>query len=389
MADPARRIAVFGATGSIGSSTLDLVGRFPDRFRANVLTAGSDARALAELALRFRPDHVGIADETQVAFLRDALEGTEVEVHGGDQAVAELAKVETDLTVAAITGMAGLLPTMNAVRRGGMVAIANKESIVAAGSLIMAEARRSGAVILPIDSEHNAIQQAWMERGRDTIDSIILTASGGPFRDASMEDMRVATPAAALKHPNWSMGAKVSIDSATMMNKGLEVIEAGVLFDLPEDRVRVAVHRQSVVHGMVCYRDGSILAQLGDADMRVPISYALAWPERLDWGAKQLGLDDLAELSFDAPDDDRFPCLPLARAAMRRGGLAPAGLNTANEVAVNAFLQGSIGFLDIAALNRHILEEHEHPAMVGLDDVLDHDQHIREICRNWLAQHGA
>ncbi len=393
MAEGQKTVALFGATGSIGSSTLDLVLRHPERFRVSILTGGRNVKLLSQLALRFRPDHVAIADEKLLPELRDNLasEGASegIEVHGGDAAIADLARIDADLTVAAITGMAGLMPVLNAVERGGVVAIANKESIVTAGALILEAAKKSGAVLLPMDSEHNAIMQAMVGQKPESIDRIILTASGGPFWDWSGEQMQSATPQQAVNHPNWSMGAKVSVDSATMMNKGLEVIEAGVLFDLPEDRIRVMIHRQSLVHGIVCYRDGSMLAQMGDADMRVPISHCLAWPDRLDWQPEPLSLDALASMTFEQPDPDRFPCLELAREAMRAGGLAPTSLNAANEVAVEYFLNGSIGFLDIAGLNRHILDIIDHPTSLALDAIISHDRMVRKSCHEWLAQqHG-
>ncbi|MGC6485901.1 MAG: 1-deoxy-D-xylulose-5-phosphate reductoisomerase [Candidatus Puniceispirillales bacterium] len=384
MADQ-RTLTVLGATGSIGTSTLDLVRRYPDRFRITALTAGRDSVALAELALEFRPDHVAVADMAAFDDLRQRLSGSGIEVHGGEEAVADLAALEADITVSAITGMAGLMPTMAAVRRGGTIAIANKEAVVTAGSFLLAEARQSGATILPVDSEHNAIFQAWADADHASIEKITLTASGGPFWDHSREAMASVTPDQALRHPNWSMGAKISIDSATMMNKGLEVIEAAVLFDLPEDRIDVLVHRQSVIHGMVHYRDGSCLAQLGAADMRVPIAHVLGWPERLNWQPPSLDLAKIATLDFEAPDHHRFPCLELSRAASRQGGLAPAALNAANEKAVAFFLDGAIGFLDIDGLNAHIMNGHDHPPVDGLASVFDHDRMIRSACDAWLS----
>lgn len=384
MADP-RSVSLLGATGSIGTSTLDLIRRHGDRYNITVLTAGRDSAGLAALALEFRPEHVGIADMAGFDDLKERLAGSGINIHGGDKAIAELASIPADITISAITGMAGLRPTMAAVRRGGMVAIANKEAIVTAGPFILAEAKKSGATILPVDSEHNAIFQAWTETDHGPVEKITLTASGGPFRDYQHAEMATVTPDQALDHPNWSMGAKISIDSATMMNKGLEVIEAGVLFELPEDRIDVLVHRQSVIHGMVHYRDGSCLAQLGDADMRIPISYVLNWPDRLVWNPPALDLARMATLNFEAPDDTRFPCLELSRAASRRGGLAPAGLNAANEKAVAFFLSGAISFLDIHALNAHMMEDHDHPHASSLDAVFDHDVMIRKACDAWLA----
>jgi 1-deoxy-D-xylulose-5-phosphate reductoisomerase len=281
--------------------------------------------------------------------------------------------------------MAGLIPTMAAVRRGGVVAIASKETIVTAGRFLLEEAEKSKTTILPVDSEHNAIFQAWAGTDHDSIEKITLTASGGPFWEYGRKEMASVTPEQALKHPNWSMGAKVSVDSATMMNKGLEVIEAAVLFDLPEQKVDVLVHKQSVIHGMVHYRDGSCLAQLGAADMRIPISHVLGWPDRLVWSSPALDLTQMTDLSFASPDDERFPCLELSRAASRQGGLAPAGLNAVNEKAVQFFLDGAIEFLDINALNAHMMNTHDHPRAANLDAVLDHDLKVRAACDAWLA----
>ena len=381
-----KSIAVFGATGSIGASTLDLIARHPDRFRASVLTGGKNVEALIALVQHFKPDHAVIADESQYEALKSGVAGTSTIAHAGAAALADLAAAEADVMVSAITGTAGLLPTLSAVRAGGVIAIANKESLVTAGGIITREAQHHGATLLPIDSEHNAVFQAWAHARHDEVASITLTASGGPFWSRSLAEMQDITPAEAVKHPNWSMGQKVSVDSATMMNKGLEVMEAVVLFDLPEDRVKVLVHPSSVVHGMVQYRDGSILAQMGAADMRVPIAHALAWPDRLDWDAEQIDLTALADLAFHAPDDDRFPCLALAREASRRGGFAPTVLNAANEMAVEFFLNGTIGFLDIARLNRHMMESMTAGGDITLDDIIAVDQDTRRQALAWLSE---
>ncbi len=380
-----RTLALLGATGSVGSSTLDLVRSHDDQFRVTLLTAGRDSAGLAALALEFKPDHVGINDVSALKDLEERLSGTGIGIHGGPEAIAGLASQPADITLSAISGMAGLIPTMAAVRHGGVVAIANKEAIVTAGRFILEEAERSGATILPVDSEHNAIFQAWTEADHDNIEKITLTASGGPFWEYEQADMASVTPDQALRHPNWSMGEKVSIDSATMMNKGLEVIEAAVLFKLPERQIDVLVHKQSVIHGMVHYRDGSCLAQLGAADMRIPISHVLGWPGRLAWNPEVLDLAQMADLSFETPDDARFPCLELSRAASRQGGLAPTGLNAANEKAVKFFLDGAIEFLDINALNAHMMDSHDHPEADSLNAVLDHDLMIRAACDEWLA----
>jgi len=384
MAAP-KTIALYGGTGSIGASTLDLVARFPDRYRINVLTGGKNIETLAVLAQRFRPDHVGIADESAYAELSERLKETNITIHAGADALNDLTTVDTDLVVSAVTGTAGLLPTLKAVEQGRVVAIANKESLVTAGAIIKSAAEASGATLLPIDSEHNAIFQAWTTTKRDEIDRITLTASGGPFWAMEMGAMAGITPEQAVRHPNWSMGAKISVDSATMMNKGLEVIEAAVLFDLPEDRVDVLVHPLSVVHGMVHYRDGSTLAQMGPADMRVPISYALAWPERLTWSDDRLDLAALSDLQFLTPDHDRFPCLELARQASRQGGLAPTILNAANEMAVDYFLNHRIGFLDIADLTRHMLDMIDVSGQADLEAILEKDRETRLACDHWLS----
>jgi len=384
MAAP-KTIALYGGTGSIGASTLDLVAKFPDRYRVNVLTGGKNAESLAALALCFRPDHVGIADQSGYAELSERLNDTDITIHAGADALNDLASVSSDLVVSAVTGTAGLMPTLKAVEQGRVVAIANKESLVTAGSIIKATAEASGATILPIDSEHNAIFQAWTTDKRDEIDRITLTASGGPFWAMERESMADITPEQAVRHPNWSMGAKISVDSATMMNKGLEVIEAAVLFDLPEDRVDVLVHPSSVVHGMVHYRDGSTLAQMGPADMRVPISYAMAWPERLPWSDERLDLATLSDLQFLTPDHERFPCLELARQASRQGGLATTILNAVNEMAVDYFLNHRIGFLDIADLTRHMLNIIDDSGKTDLDAILEKDRETRRACDDWLA----
>jgi len=384
MAAP-KTIAIYGGTGSIGASTLDLVARFPDRYRINVLTGGKNIETLAVLAQRFQPDHVGIADESGYAELSERLKETNITIHAGADALNDLTTVDSDLVVSAVTGTAGLLPTLKAVEQGRVVAIANKESLVTAGAIIKSAAEASGATLLPIDSEHNAIFQAWTTTKRDEIDRITLTASGGPFWAMEMGAMAGITPEQAVRHPNWSMGAKISVDSATMMNKGLEVIEAAVLFDLPEDRVDVLVHPLSVVHGMVHYRDGSTLAQMGPADMRVPISYALAWPERLIWSDDRLDLAALSDLQFLTPDHDRFLCLELARQASRQGGLAPTILNAANEMAVDYFLNHRIGFLDIADLTRHMLNMIDVSGQADLEAILEKDRETRLACDHWLS----
>jgi len=353
-----RTVSVLGATGSVGRATLDLIARAaPGRFEVVALTANSNAAHLAEAARAVGARFCAVADEAAGPALKAALEGTTIRCGAGEAAILEAAAMDADWTMAAIVGAAGLKPTLEAVRRGRCVAFANKEALVCAGELFMAEARRSGATLLPVDSEHNAIFQAFNEHQRSGVRRIILTASGGPFRTASHETMAAASPQQAVAHPTWSMGAKISVDSATMMNKGLEIIEACHLFALPDDQVDVLVHPEAIVHGLVEYADGGLLAQLGCPDMRTPIAHALAWPDRLDTPVERLDLAGLATLSFSAPDEHRFPALAVARAAYRAGGCAPTVLNAANEVAVGAFLDGKIGFLDIVAVVSDALSE--------------------------------
>lgn len=365
----ARSLTILGATGSVGLATLDLVGAAgPDRYAITALTAHSRARELAELSLRFRPKFTAIADPRQADVLEDALAGSGLRWGAGPQAVLEAASLQADWTMAAIVGAAGLAPTLEAVKRGGMVALANKEALVCAGELFIEHARKSGAVILPVDSEHNAIFQALGGVDATRVRRIILTASGGPFRLASLDVMAAATVHDAVAHPVWSMGAKISVDSATMMNKGLEVIEACHLFALAPDKVDVIVHPESIVHGLVEHVDGGLIAQMGMPDMRTPIAHALAWPSRVETSVSRLDLPALGRLTFEAPDPERFPALGLARAAFTAGGANPVILNAANEVAVDAFLNGHVGFLDIAAIVAESLERGEGIARGPLTD---------------------
>ncbi|PLX39665.1 MAG: 1-deoxy-D-xylulose-5-phosphate reductoisomerase [Hyphomicrobiales bacterium] len=343
------RLSVLGATGSIGTSTLDLVARDPERFELEAVTAFSNAEALIEMALRLRPRMAVIGDEGKRQVVAEALAGSGIEVGAGKTAMVEAATRPTDLVVAAITGAAGLEPTIAAIRSGTSIALANKECLVCAGSVFLREATAAGVTILPVDSEHNAIFQVFEQDNVERIEKIILTASGGPFRTWARDDMVTVTREQALKHPNWSMGAKITIDSATLMNKGLEVIEAFHLFPLALEQIDVLVHPQSVIHGMVQYADGSLLAQLGSPDMRTPISHCLSWPRRGVAPSRRLDLAEVATLTFERPDLERFPALGLARAALARGEGTTTVLNGANEIAVHAFLEGRIGFLDIAA----------------------------------------
>jgi len=345
-----RSVSIFGATGSVGLSTLDLIRQHRSKYRVVALTANGNAAAIAQLAREFDAELAVVADETTYADLKDALAGTGIEAAAGAQALVEAARRDVDWTMASIVGCAGLPSTMAAIEAGKTVALANKEALVSAGALMMAAVRRSGAALLPVDSEHNAIFQCLSGGKIDQVRKITLTASGGPFRSFSLEEMRGVTPAQAVAHPNWDMGAKISIDSATMMNKGLELIEAYHLFPVGLDKIDILVHPQSVIHSMVEYVDCSTLAQLGSPDMRIPIASALAWPERIATSCKPLDLANIGQLTFEQPDIARFPALRLARAAISEGGAKPAIMNAANEVAVAAFLNGQIGFLDIAAL---------------------------------------
>jgi 1-deoxy-D-xylulose-5-phosphate reductoisomerase len=343
-----RSLTVLGATGSVGRSTLALVAEDPDAYQVEVVTGGRRAAALAGLARSVGAKLAVVADESVHGELKEALAGTGIETAAGPAALVEAAMRPTDWVMSAIVGAAGLGATMAALERGAMVALANKECLVCAGGLVMEAAARSGALLLPVDSEHNAIFQALAGSSRSDIERLVLTASGGPFRLVPLERMAKATPAEAVAHPRWSMGAKISVDSATMMNKGLEVIEAHHLFGVAESAIEVVIHPQSMVHSLVSFADGSMLGQLGQPDMRVPIAYTLGWPGRLRTTAPRLDLGVAGHLDFEPVDQARFPALALARGALRAGGGAPTILNAANEVAVAAFLGGRIGFLDIA-----------------------------------------
>ena len=346
----ARSVTVLGATGSIGASTIDLIKRGRGRFRVEALCANRNAVELARLARELGARYAAIADANAYRELKDALAGSGIEIGGGPAALIEAAERPAELVVAAITGAVGLKPTLAAVVRGATIALANKECLVCAGGLFMRAAAAARANVLPVDSEHNAVFQALTAGQREDVKRVILTASGGPFRTWSREAMRTATPQQALQHPNWSMGPKISIDSATLMNKGLELIEAHHLFALKSTELDVLVHPQSIVHGMVEFRDGSVVAQLGAPDMRIPIAHCLAWPERIDGPAPRLDLAQVANLTFEQPDLVRFPALAIARRALEAGGAAPTVLNAANEVAVEAFVAGQLGFRAITAL---------------------------------------
>jgi 1-deoxy-D-xylulose-5-phosphate reductoisomerase len=390
-------VSVLGSTGSIGENTLDVISRNPDHFRVVALTADRNIEKLAEQCKRFDARLAVTADPLFEQDLADALrrKGARAEVLSGDAGLKEAAGMaETDTVMAAIVGAAGLNSTFEAARRGKKILLANKESLVIAGEVFVAEARRNHARILPVDSEHNAIFQALPQgfaEGLDAagVEKIILTASGGPFRALPAERFSAVTPEQACNHPNWRMGRKISVDSATLMNKGLEVIEARWLFNAHPDQIEVLVHPQSIVHSMVAYRDGSVLAQMGTPDMRTPIAHALAWPRRIEAGVEHLNLAGMNDLSFEKPDLDRFPCLPLAFEAMRSGASAPVTLNAANEVAVDAFLHGRIGFDRIPRLVRDVMERIAVAGVQNLDDVLEHDRHARQTAKEWVTNfHG-
>jgi 1-deoxy-D-xylulose-5-phosphate reductoisomerase len=380
-----RRITILGSTGSIGCNTIDLIERQPGGFAVEALTAHDNVTLLAEQARRLRPQLAVVANPARYPALKEALAGTGVKVAAGPEAVLEAASLPADWVMAAIVGAAGLAPTLQAVRRGAVVALANKECLVCAGTLMTAEIKRCGATLLPVDSEHSAIFQVFDFSRLEAVEKIILTASGGPFRRASLEEMAAATPAQAVKHPNWSMGAKISIDSATMMNKGLELIEAHHLFGLPEERIDILVHPQSVVHSMVSYVDGSVLAQLGSPDMRTPIAYALAWPQRMAAPSARLDLGQIGSLTFEAPDAVRFPALRLAREALKAGGAAPTVLNAANEVAVAGFLAGRIGFLDIVRIVEATLGAVADAPLPGFEQVHEVDALARAEAERRIA----
>lgn len=391
-----QRITVLGATGSIGLSTLDVIARHPDRYQVFALSGYSRIDELLALCVRHRPAFAVVPSAEAAQRLRESLAavGCATEVLEGEAGLCQVASAaEVDAVMAAIVGAAGLRPTLAAVEAGKKVLLANKEALVMSGALFMEAVRRSGAVLLPIDSEHNAIFQCMpgdYARGLSAVGvrRILLTASGGPFRETPVEALLDVTPEQACAHPNWSMGRKISVDSASMMNKGLELIEACWLFDAAPAKVEVVVHPQSVIHSLVDYVDGSVLAQLGNPDMRTPIANALAWPERIDSGVAPLDLFAIARLDFQAPDEQRFPCLRLARQAAEAGNSAPAVLNAANEVAVEAFLGRRIRFPEIAGMIEQVLDQEPVVPLPSLDAVFAADQRARELSREWLRRHG-
>ena len=383
-----RRVTILGSTGSIGCNTIDLIVRHPGAFEVEALTAQRNVERLAEQARAVGAKQAVIGDPALHGALEKALADTDTVAAAGPEALVEAAAAPADFVMAGIVGAAGLRPTLAAAAQGAIIGLANKECLVCAGSLMLAEVERGGATLLPVDSEHNAIYQVFDFERSEGVEKIVLTASGGPFREASIETMAEATPEEAVAHPNWDMGAKISVDSATMMNKGLEMIEAFHLFPVDAEQIEVLVHPQSVIHSMVAYVDGSVLAQLGTPDMRTPIAYSLAWPARIAAPSPKLDLAALGRLTFEPPDPVRFPALRLARDALTQGGSAPIVLNAANEVAVGGFLDCRIGFLEIAQTVERCLEQTNHRAVTGLDDVYEIDRAARDLAERLLADAG-
>ncbi len=393
-----RRLSIFGSTGSIGTSTLALVDAADERFKIECLVGGGNHTLLAEQALKYRPKIVGLCDETKLPSLHAALAGSGIEIVGGQRDCDDLARIPVDIVIAGITGLAGLGSVMAALEAGQTLALANKESLVSAGRIVMQATRDNGARLLPLDSEHSAIFQCWAgwqshhselllpdHDGSRMISHICLTASGGPFRTLALPDFPAITPRQAVKHPNWSMGQKISVDSATMMNKGLEVIEAAWLFGLDCDAIEVLVHPEVAIHGLVYFRDGSVLGQLGTADMKTPISYALEWPNRLIWNPEPLDLLALGQLNFHAVDDKRYPCFVLARQALVAGGVMPAVMNAANEVAVQAFLAERISFPAISVVVHDVMQRGPVGSDANLDEILAVDEEARAIANEIVA----
>lgn len=382
-----RRVTILGSSGSIGQSTINLLEANRDRYQVEALTANGNVERLIEQALRLRPKLAVIGETEHFRTLSDALAGTGIRAAAGSDALVEAADMPSDWVMAGIVGAAGLAPTLAAVRRGAVIALANKECLVCAGDLMLNEVTRHGATLLPVDSEHNAIFQVFDFDRPGRVEQIVLTASGGPFRGWPRARMASVTPAQAVAHPNWSMGAKISVDSATMMNKGLEMIEAFHLFPVSREQIDVLVHPQSVVHSMVAYCDGSVLAQMGSPDMRTPIAYTLAWPDRIPAPVQRLDLAEIGSLSFEIPDPDAFPALRLAREALQAGGTAPIILNAANEVAVEAFLAERTGFLDIAGIVEDTLDRLAGGSVQSLDDVYQIDKESRRLAAQQVAAH--
>lgn len=380
-----KHLALFGATGTIGDNTLDIVRTYPQYYRIAIMTAHQNSKKLIALALEFMPDHVVIANDHHYQEVRDALPAT-INVSAGENALVDAASLPYDMMISAIVGFSALRPTMEAIRHGRTIALANKECLVAAGSLFMDACATYGATLLPIDSEHNAVFQLWHGVHNRPPHSVTLTASGGPFRTWSLEALYDATPQQAVAHPNWVMGAKISVDSATLMNKGLELIEARYMFNLEPSQLHVLVHPQSIVHCFIHYADGSHLAHMSTPDMRIPLAYAMHYPERLRLDLPPLDLVARGALTFEAPDHTRFPALGLAFAAMEAPSSAPIMLNAANEIAVEAFLGGAIGFMDIPAMIARILEKNAQHSVSSLDEVYEIDHSIRIATKRLISQ---
>ncbi|MCC6141506.1 MAG: 1-deoxy-D-xylulose-5-phosphate reductoisomerase [Nitrospira sp.] len=374
-----KTIIILGSTGSIGTNTLDIVQRFPSEFRVAGLTAGNNIDKLEEQIRRFAPRVVALSQEAAAVTLRQRCAGLPVEILSGEAGIAQVASLpEAELVISAIVGAAGLVPTLTAIRAGKHIALANKEPMVMAGKLMQEEAHARGVRIFPVDSEHSAIFQSLEGHRLEDVRRLILTASGGALWTMAKDELQHVTPERALKHPNWKMGSKITIDSATLMNKGLEVVEARWLFDIPESRIEVMVHRESIIHSLVEYEDRSMIAQLGLPDMRTPISYAMRYPERLPLDLPSLDLTEIGTLSFCKPDHDRFPCLNLGYESLRTGGTMPATMNAANEIAVDAFLNGGIRFTEIAEVIRHTMDAHAPKPVSSLEDALEADRWARE-----------
>jgi len=392
----AQRLSILGSTGSIGESTLSVVSQYPDRFQIYALSANSHVQRLYDQCLRYQPEYAVMADENAAAQLETKLKssGHSVKVLAGSQGLQEIASADTvDVVMAAIVGAAGLLPSLAAAKAGKKLLLANKEALVMSGALFMQSVRQHGAQLLPIDSEHNAVFQCLpgdyaSGLAQAGVSRILLTASGGPFRQREVATLADVTPDEACAHPNWRMGRKISVDSATMMNKGLEVIEAHWLFNADAEKIEVVIHPQSIIHSMVQYVDGSVLAQLGNPDMRTPIAHALAWPQRMETEVAELDLVAVAQLQFEAADVTRFPCLDLAYQALRRGGTAAAVLNAANEIAVEAFLQNRVAYLDIPATVEYVLERAQIDEAADLESILAADANARQLAQEFMAQTG-
>lgn len=373
-----KRVSILGSTGSIGKNTIDLIKAGGEKFKVEALTANKNVDLLAEQALKLNPSLVVIGDVSLYTKLKELLINTNIEIAAGDTALVDAASRPADWVMAAIVGAAGLLPTVEAIRQGRTVALANKEALVCGGEYVIEEARKNGTTLLPVDSEHNAIFQVFDFNNTELIEKIILTASGGPFSKFSLKQMEKVTPSQAFAHPNWDMGNKISVDSSTMMNKGLELIEAYHLFGLNEEKLDILVHPQSIVHSFVCYKDGSMLAQLGVPDMRIPISYTLAWPSRMRTRAPSLDLSKASDLSFELPDNSKFPALQIARDVLKTGGAAPTILNASNEVAVEAFMNKQIGFLDIIRVVKQVLDSTSMGKINSIDDIFAADLSARQ-----------